>query len=287
MSQLRQNHMLVQPNLMIDADYDLNKHQTNIVMMGLGLLDTTAINRSGDAITFDIADLHKVSKSKLRKDRYIAIIKQSLKDIKNSPLSLVNPVTKDFREIPWLSELSGNLNTNKITLYFNQRVLDLFSEIKGDYTQCLLRNTMPLKTTYAKRLYQMVMQYKPPQKVSAIALGEFRSMLQLLDSYPDYNDLNRYVIIPAIKDINKQTDILLNARPVKTGKTVNALQFSYKFKSKNQADVYQPSTKRPVKRKAKKRSQRTLARPVENTNQSLRPAEKHVQAHLAKSGKKY
>ena len=279
MLQLRENHMFVQPNLMIDADYGLNKHQTNIVMMGLGLLDTTAVHRSKDAITFDIEELYQVSKSKLRKDRYIAIIQQSLKDIKNSPLSLVNPITKDFREIPWLSELSGNFNTNKVTLYFNQRVLDLFSELKGNYTQCLLRNTMPLQTTYAKRIYQMVMQYKPPQQIPEIALGEFRAMLQLADSYPDYHELNRRVIIPAIKDINKQTDIILNIRTIKTVKTVNALQFSYKFKSKKDADIYQTSAKKSFKRKAKK-ALRNKQKPVNK----MSPSE--LYAHIEKENSK-
>ena len=287
MTQIKDNQMLIQPNTLVNAEYDLTKHESNLVLMSLGLLNTTIINTGSNAITFDIADLYHITKTKLRKDRFILAIKKAMESLQTKRLSILNPITKDFESHVWLPTIKGNLESHEVNLYFNPELIKMFSEIQGNYTQCLLKNVMPLKTQYAKRLYQLAMQYKPPQrKIPEIPLGQFRSMLALVDSYPDYHELNRRVIMPAIKDINKQTDILLNVVPVKTGKTVNALQFSYKFKSKEHQLQVTPITKRPVKRKAK-RSRRSLVRPVQNTNQLLRPVDKLVQANLAKSGNKY
>ncbi len=272
MAQIRENHMLIQPNMLLDANYGLNKHQTNIIMLGLGLIDTTAVNRTEDAITFDIGELYQLSKTKLRRDRYIKVIIDALKDLKNCPLALANPLTNRAREIPWLAEIDMPYQSNELTvkLYFNQRILDLFSQLKGDYTQCLLRNTMPLETTYAKRIYQMAMQYKPPQNIPEMPLAKFRILLQLADTYPKIHDLNRYVIQPAINDINKQTDIHLKLKTIKIGKTVNALQFTYKFKSKKQAEIYQPqSTKKSFKRKSTKRKKSRIQLPAEPSHAQI------------------
>lgn len=263
MLQLKDNQMLIQPNTLVNAQYDITKHESNLVLMSLGLLNTTIINTTSNAITFDIADLYHITKTKLRKDRFILAVKKAMQSLQDKKLSILNPITKDFEHHIWLTTIKGNLETNKVQLYFNPELLKMFSEIEGNYTQCLLKNVMPLKTQYAKRLYQLVMQYKPPNyKIPEIPLHQFRSMLALGNSYSEYKDLNRYVIIPAIKDINQQTDITINLNPIKIGKTVNALQFSYKFKSKNEQSLVTPTTKRPVKRKLQKLVHRQKQKPV-------------------------
>lgn len=254
MLQLKDNQMLIQPNSLVNAEYDLTKHESNLVLMSLGLLNTTVINTNNNAITFDIADLYALSNTKLRKDRYISTIKKAINDLYNKSITMANPITKQIKQYRWLitKEAYYDISDHRVTLHFHPDLLTLFSEIEGNYTQCLLKNVMPLKSSYAKRLYQVAMQYKPPErKIPEISLGEFRQMLALLDSYPDYKELNRRVIMPAIKDINKQTDILLNVIPVKTGKTVNALQFTYRFKSKSQQSAVIPSAKKSFKRQAK------------------------------------
>ena len=259
MSKIRKNHMLVQPNILVDAKYNLNKHQINIVMLGLGLLDTTKINVTSDSISFSIEQLYELTGSTMRLRQYIPIIKDALKGITKSSLTLVNPVTKDFKVLPWLSEFRGNLENNEVKLYFNQRLLNLFSEITGNYTQCLLENTMMLRTSYSKRIYQYVMQYKPPEStVPEITLSDLRTMLQLAGTYSSYHELNRRVLTESIKDINAHTDIKLRMLPVKIGKTVNSIQFIYKFKSAKHADVYKTKSKKPVNRDGKKWQQEHL-----------------------------
>jgi len=268
MPKLKDNQMLVQPNALVNAKYDLTKHESNLVLMSLGLLNTTIINTGSNVITFDISDLYTITKTKLRKDRFVLAVKKAIQSLQTKQLSILNPITKDFENHVWLPSVKGNLETNKVNLYFNPELLKMFSEIEGNYTQCLLKNVMPLKTQYAKRLYQLAMQYKPPEcQIPEILLSDFRSMLALTDSYRDYKDLNRYVIIPAIKDINEQTDILLNVVPIKIGKTVNALQFTYKFKSQKHKKAVTPIAKKSFKRKLNKRKKAGIRLPAEPSHE--------------------
>ena len=293
MPELRENHMLVQPNVLVDAEYNLTKYQNNIVLMGLGLLDTNIVHREEDGITFDIEDLYQYTKSKLRKDRFIQIIKDALRDLSGLCLTLVNPVTNDFKVIPWLAELDGNFKTTKVTIYFNKRLLQRFSKLEGSYTQCLLQNIMLLQTAYSKRIYQYALQYKPPQyEIPEISIEKFRLMLALdykakdgvISKHIEYRDLKRRVLMPAIKDINKNTDITINVNPVYQGKTIVALQFTYKFKSKAHEDVYKPKSKKSYKRSNKKRSQRPA---LPGRSAASNAGELAMQATLKKSGIKY
>ncbi len=246
-----ENHMLVQPNALINAEHNLTAHESNLVLMSLGLLNTTLVNTDRHIVTFDIADLYQITKTKLRKDRFVLAIKKAIQSLQDKKLTILNPVTHAFESHVWLPSVKGNLKTDKIELHFNTEILKLFSAIEGNYTQCLLKNIMPLKTQYAKRIYQFAMQYKPPHNIPEMPLAQFRQILQLNDSYTEYKTLNRDVINPAIKDINKQTDIILNLTPIKIGKTVNALQFAYRFKSKQAEQLVKSSLKKSVKRKTK------------------------------------
>lgn len=268
LNKVKENQMLVQPNVLTEAQYDLTKHENNIILMGLGLINTTLVQDIDEGITFDMNDLYKASKSKLRIDRYRSTIMEALHNLFRKELCLADPVTNDFVVYAWLSELRGNIESSKVTLYLNPRLVEMFSALEGNYTQCLLKYVLPLQTSHAKRIYQYCLKYKPSFKseVPEISLQDFRKMTTTQKTYTDYNDLNRYVITPAIIDINKITDITIKLHHIKTGKNITGLKFSYKFKSKEAEKMYLPKTpeidKSSFAKQAKKAINSTSQKPV-------------------------
>ena len=241
--------MLIQPNSITRAHYRLNIHQKHVILMMLGYLNTTIINRTQDGITFDLKDMHRLTGSKMRMDKYIKVVTKAIDTINNQPLYICGDDGKRSKYY-WLAgndDYPLDPNNNTVTLYLSSRIAELFSQLKGSYTQCLLKNVFLLKTSYAARLYELVMQYKPNyKKVPVITLDEIRLLLGIEDKYKTYNELQRFVVVPALTEINKLTDIDLTFTPERLGRFVNAIRFTYQFKSPEQEQEYIP-TKRAAR----------------------------------------
>ena len=60
-----------------------------------------------------------------------------------------------------------------------------------------------------------------------ISLDEFRKLFQLEDKYPLFKDLNKWVIKPAVKEINDSSNLIVYYSTKKKGKNVIALEFDF------------------------------------------------------------
>lgn len=265
------------PNELVNASYSLNRHETDLVLMALGMLNTTQVQRTDTSIKFDLNELYEASRVSTRKDNYINQIKQAIQSLSTKSISLIYPQTRQFRILNWISEVSGYLadetgysQDGRVELFINPRVVELFSEITGNYTVCNLRYALQLESQYSKRVYQIALQYKN-MEIPAIPLDQLKDMLgvneyrwnpesmKVLEEvrrYPMYAKFRKYVLEPVVKDINQNTDITISYKPVCSGfgsgqgKKVHAIKFKYKFKSDQAEQEYQPKTSR---RKPKKK----------------------------------
>ncbi|WP_338149466.1 replication initiation protein [Xenorhabdus bovienii] len=57
---------------------------------------------------------------------------------------------------------------------------------------------------------------------------DFRSMLGLEDKYLKFSELNKFVIKPAIKELNEKSNLTVNVDMIKKGRTIVSLHFQFK-----------------------------------------------------------
>ncbi|MNR53552.1 Initiator Replication protein [compost metagenome] len=53
-------------------------------------------------------------------------------------------------------------------------------------------------------------------------------MLDLGDKYPSVKDLQKYVLIPALNEVNSQTDLTVSIEPRRAGRRITGFAFSIK-----------------------------------------------------------
>ena len=90
---------------------------------------------------------------------------------------------------------------SKISFLWSDDVLSHISELNGRFTSYRLADVAQLKTSYAIRIYELIIRFNKTN-VRWIDLTDFKSLLKLDDKYPQFKDLNKRVIKPAIKEIN-------------------------------------------------------------------------------------
>ncbi|MDD8035833.1 RepB family plasmid replication initiator protein [Erysipelatoclostridium ramosum] len=68
-----------------------------------------------------------------------------------------------------------------------------------------------------------------------------RIYLDCVDKYPEFKELNRNVLTRVKKEINEKSNIYMDYKKIKTGRSITSILFTFKWKSK--ADVIDVKTK--------------------------------------------
>lgn len=96
-----------------------------------------------------------------------------------------------------------------------------------------LAYTQGLVSIYSSNLLRLLMTQKDTG-FKTITLEDFRLAMEIPGTYR-YADINRRVVMVAVKEINEKTDLVLTSKVTKRGRSVYSLQFE--FVKKTQAEL--------------------------------------------------
>lgn len=105
-------------------------------------------------------------------------------------------------------------------------------QLRENYTQYDLVFTLTFKCKYSIRLYELIKsihfdELKP--YIKTYTLDDIRVLLGA-EKYQVYNEFRRFVLNPAIEEINKNTDKTITFIPIKQGKKVVEIKFEIETK---------------------------------------------------------
>ncbi|KAB7893287.1 replication initiation protein [Rouxiella badensis] len=149
-----------------------------------------------------------------------------------------DPKTGKIRKIQmsWFSRLEYVVSDDHsaVVVRFGQDVAPYLYELKESFTQINFNSITKLESPFSLRLYSWLIKNKNinvrnNNKVIDVVLEItwMREMVALVGKYKDYRDFRQKLLEPAIDRINAHTDISVIWEPVKKGRTVFAIKFSY------------------------------------------------------------
>ena len=117
-----------------------------------------------------------------------------------------------------------------IRLTFAYDILPYLSQLNNGYfTQYKLMNVSNLKSKYAIRIYELLMQWKNKGN-REVELNWLKEQLQIEDEYLRIGNLKTKVIDPAIQQINKHSDIWVKYTQKKRGRKISHFVFTFGYK---------------------------------------------------------
>jgi plasmid replication initiation protein len=122
-------------------------------------------------------------------------------------------------------------NSGKIGLWFSQPILPYLSELKNQFTRYDLSNVSGMSSIYGIRLYELLMQWQMRGN-REVEIAWLKEIFEIENNYTSISDLKKYVIEPAVKNVNNYSnlDVLHNYK--KTGRNVTHIHFKFKEKEK-------------------------------------------------------
>lgn len=116
---------------------------------------------------------------------------------------------------------------NKICRYEYSRTLKQMLHQPEVYARINLAVQIKFNSAYGLALYENCIRFKNVRSTGWIKVGVFRKLMGVNDDrYPIFRDFNRRVLVPAIKDVNAYSDIMLSLEVRRVGQKVIALRFS-------------------------------------------------------------
>jgi plasmid replication initiation protein len=144
-----------------------------------------------------------------------------------------------LREVDYLKEgQSGKKYENQeyIDVVVEQQMKPLLLELQRNFTAYDLRNVVKLGV-YPVRVYELLKQYQSIGE-RTLEVDEMKIMFEVQGQYKLFADFFRWVVKPAVKEINQYSDLTItDVEKIKEGRRVVALRFFFQVKEGDELKI--------------------------------------------------
>lgn len=238
---------IVNGNDLVEAGYALTLDEMRVINLALTKIDSRKANVGLIKISsHELAEMYGLPSHNAHRN-----LKKSLKELNTKPIKI--PYIDDkgkarVRELNWLMMLDYAVadDGSEISIEFTPRIEPYLFEIKSRFTSVDMEQVSKLNTPFSYRLYQWLMKAKNQNTsdtgvtVVRFDLAWIKERTGLIDKYPRYGDFKDRVIKPAVQQINSKTDISIMFLPVKNGRSVREIEFTYILENAEYAKPQRP-----------------------------------------------
>jgi len=224
---------ITKSNALINASYRLSLNEMRVVMYGLSLINPID-EQFPTAYEIDVDRFCSYFNIDARERGFYKEIKESVlrkfweRDISFWDESLQRVVTER-----WLTRIEYNDKKNEIKIYFNPFLEKQLQQLKENFTSYFLANVSGMKSVYGVRIYELcIMEYNRKNSNNKqqyiefkISITELKKRLMLEDKYTVFKDFKIRVVEKAKKEINTHSDIKINYKVIKKGRSPYEIEF--------------------------------------------------------------
>jgi len=236
--ELVENSNISRSNKMINGRINLKAKSYDLLRSFASLVD------------FNDTDFHEYSLDVLDMGIDYKRSQSYIDDIMGNPLRIKDDRKQKYQSFSWMTSMT--YENGCITAKLNPDLKPLMLELKenGNFTKTFEKYILPMNSLYAKRIYEMLLQNKD-YGYRKFNLKELQEVLNVPKSMYKYMNFKAKILLIAIKEINKYTDIYI---PVDTenlkdaswiklqcGKTRKITHINFEFQNKSTASA--PATK--------------------------------------------
>ena len=221
---------MVKSNALIQAAYSLTLSEQKIILSAITQvrrdeavtdekLYTVAANALSDMAGFKAKHEYEVLKEAAEKLWNRTLI------IHEKPSDEGSDTTKT-RKMRWVQEAIYLDDEGAVQLRFSKPILPYLTALSGEFSKYRLEHVAGMTSRYGIRLYELLVQWRSKGE-REIEITWLRSIWELETKYKAIKDFKKYVIEPAIADVNDHSDLWVKQGQRKTGRRVTHLQFQF------------------------------------------------------------
>lgn len=154
----------------------------------------------------------------------------------------------------WVQTVEYREAEGLVALRFGTDMVPYLSQLTEQFTRYALTDVAHMDSAYAIRLYELLCQWRDAGE-REVSIEWLREAFQLEGKYPAIKDFKRWVIDPAVAQINEHSPLQVSWTQRKTGRRVTHLAFTFAPKAKAKAEKpAAPPAEKPQKPRKPKES---------------------------------
>lgn len=228
---MKENQIIKKSNDLITAKYRLTIIQQYVlhnVISQIHIEDTDF--KKYEVNVRSIADTHGID----TKNAY-RYIKKSALELNKLPIIIGDEI--EGIAMNWFSSVRYNSNRGTLLVDFHPDLKPYLLQLQGYFTQYENKHIQQFKCVHSLRFYEFLKQKqnlgKGKEFYIELTIADIRVMFCFSDDeYKKTNDLKRFVIEPALKEINEQTDLsIIDTQFLKKGRSIHSVYITAKPKT--------------------------------------------------------
>lgn len=232
--------MVSKSNTLIEADYTVTLVAQRVVILAI-------IEARDQGSMSEIGGIHRIKASDYEKHfdcdkttayRSLKSACESLHDSKYIWKSIDERGRKKINHSSLVQRASYCEGGGYVEIMFGNDVIPHITRLSEQYTEYELKQIKDLNSTYALRIFELLMQWSSVGKTPMITIEKLRSCLGVEDhQYKLMSDFKKRVLNHAVKEINDHTNITVTYDQIKDGRTIKGFIFKFKVKAKAQKAI--------------------------------------------------
>jgi plasmid replication initiation protein len=238
------NLTVCKANKVIEAGYKLTLNEQRVILACIAQVNSTEELLATDRFELsgkDFAALYGISQK-----RAYTELQEVAKQLFHRYVIIDNPDPENPKlkrtQTHWISSIDYIPDDGKIVLFFAHKILPYLGQLKGQFTRYKLEDVGKMTCIYAFRLYELLVQWQGTGK-REVELEWLKQQLEIDISYDRMYDLKRYVIEPAMKDINANSNFNVSWTQRKAGRSISHLIFEFSEKTPPEPEKPKRKTK--------------------------------------------
>ncbi len=204
--------LVVKDNRLIQASYVLGVAEQRMMLLaivgaretGLGIDSTTLLTVRAEDYARHFGVTRQAAYMALQDAVETLFNRRATVDVYDSRKDRMRLMT-----VRWVTAMDYNESEASVTLRFGHEVVPLVTRLEEQFTSYELQQIAGLTSSYAIRLYEMLMMWKVAGKTPVFEIQQFRIQLGLdTNVYQRIEAFKRRVLDLAVSQINEHTDIV-------------------------------------------------------------------------------
>lgn len=264
----QKNNLVVKDNALINASYRLGFVEERLILLAI-----IEARESGKGITAnDPLSIHAESyihHFNVHRNGAYKALKAACDDLFARQFSYQSLNSKGnlvHHKARWVSEVAYIDNEATVKLIFSSAVIPFITRLEERFTSYELKQISELSSTYAIRLYELLIAWRSTGKTPVLELSDFRNKLGVENhEYQRMDHFKNKVLDFAVKQINAHTDITAKYEQHKKGRSISG--FSFTFTQKNAVKTL---SKKPKRTQITRKEAEKEARPGEEWHELVK-----------------
>ena len=228
------SELIVKDNALIQASYTLDTVEQRLILLAIA-----EARETGHGITENsLLEVHAssyINTFNVEKHTAYTVLRDASKSLFDRYVTYhdINPKTGKDRSFHcrWVDKIGYEPQSGIVFLRFTQDIVPLITRLEENFTKYELQQVSRLTSSYAIRLYELLIQWRSAGKTPIFDLAIFRQQLGVeAHQYKTMSNFKTYVLDFALKQVNELTDITAKYEQHKKGRSISGFSFNFKQK---------------------------------------------------------